>query len=198
MSRENKDRSWWQRLRGESAEQAGDVVVQSVATEETAWLQTEFERGVDLHRQGKLDDAEAAYRAGKQDDMLRALYRIISTLAAFPLPPGSAEAELVGRSILQQTTLEFRRAVFLGAGSADLAVAPLVAEMLGFDPALVMPQLLLLHLRLPHTRASAAAAAAVAPSGGSAGRPNLRRRRRRRRRRRCRRHRHRRHHSRRR
>ena len=55
--------SWWQRLRGESAEQAGDVVVQSVATEETAWLQTEFERGVDLHRQGKLDDAEAAYRA---------------------------------------------------------------------------------------------------------------------------------------
>ena len=43
--------------------QAGDVVVQSVASEEAAWLQTEFERGVDLHRQGKLDDAEAAYRA---------------------------------------------------------------------------------------------------------------------------------------
>lgn len=89
-----------------------------------------------------LIDAEAAYRARNESDLLRALRKMVLTLAAFPLPRGSAEAELVGRSLLKQATLEFRRAAFLGAGSADLATAPLVAEMLGFDPDLVMTELI--------------------------------------------------------
>lgn len=91
---------------------------------------------------GALIDAEAAYRIGSQDDLVRALQRLVVCLGAFPLPPGSPEAELVGRSFVKHATLEFRKAVFMGAGSYDLAVAPLVAEMLGFDPQLVMPQLL--------------------------------------------------------
>jgi hypothetical protein len=87
-------------------------------------------------------DAEAGYRAQDNAGVFRALGRMVAMLKAFPLPPKSAETELVGRSIQAQTTLEFRRAVFLTAGSVDMAVAPVIAEMLGFDPALVMPQLL--------------------------------------------------------
>jgi len=90
---------------------------------------------------GALIDAEAAFRAGDQDRVLHSLGRLVATLAAFPLPQGSAEAELVGRTIQAQTTLEFRRAVFLAAGSADIQIAPIVAEMMGFDPGQVMEQL---------------------------------------------------------
>ncbi len=90
---------------------------------------------------GALIDAEAAFRAADQDRVLYSLGRLVATLASFPLPQGSAESELVGRTIQAQTTLEFRRAVFLAAGSADLQIAPIVAEMMGFDPNQVMEQL---------------------------------------------------------
>jgi len=50
--------------------------------------------------------------------------------------------EMVGRSVMRTTSLELRKAVFFSAGSVDLSVAPVVAEMLGFDPSLVMPQLI--------------------------------------------------------
>lgn len=90
---------------------------------------------------GALIDAEAAFRAGDQNRVLISLGRLVATLAAFPLPQGSAESELVGRTIQAQTTLEFRRAVFLAAGSANIHIAPIVAEMMGFDPGQVMEQL---------------------------------------------------------
>jgi hypothetical protein len=105
---------------------------------------------------GALIDAEAAFRAGDQNRVLFSLGRLVATLAAFPLPAGSAEAELVGRTIQSQTTLEFRRAVFLAAGSADTTIAPIVAEMMGFDPAQVMEQL---KMQISVSAAQAAAAA---------------------------------------
>lgn len=43
---------------------------------------------------------------------------------------------------MRTTSLEFRKAVFFSAGSVDLSTAPVVAEMLGFQPDLVMPQLI--------------------------------------------------------
>ena len=109
-----------------------------------------------------LIDAEAAFRAADQDRVLFSLGKIVAILTAFPLPSGSAEAELVGRTILAQTTLEFRRAVFLAAGSANLDIAPTIASMLGFAPAQVMEQ-------LKTQMAVAAAAAQNAAGSGSNG-----------------------------
>lgn len=88
-----------------------------------------------------LIDAEAAYRSGKAQELVQSLRRMVSTLQAFPLPPHSPEAELVGRSIQSQTTLEFRKAIFLAAGAVDVHQGPILAEMLGFEPSLVVPQL---------------------------------------------------------
>jgi hypothetical protein len=88
-----------------------------------------------------LIDAEAAYRSGKAQELVQALRRMVSTLQAFALPPHSPEAELVGRSIQSQTTLEFRKAIFLAAGAVDVHQGPILAEMLGFEPSLVVPQL---------------------------------------------------------
>ncbi|KAL4429558.1 hypothetical protein ABPG77_008607 [Micractinium sp. CCAP 211/92] len=94
---------------------------------------------------GALIDAEAAYRAIKQGeaerqgDLLLALVRIAGALQAFPLPPGSAEAEMVAAGVVKQTTLEFRKSIFLEFGAVSFDLAALVAEMLGFNPELVMP-----------------------------------------------------------
>lgn len=106
-----------------------------------------------------LIDTEAAFRAGDENRVLYSLGRMVATLDAFPLPPGSAEAELVGRTIQSQTTIEFRRAVFLAAGSNNLDIAPIVAEMMGFDPAQVMEQLKM--------SIAVAAAAAQGAQGGA-------------------------------
>jgi hypothetical protein len=70
-----------------------------------------------------------------------ALIKVAGTLHAFPLPPGSAEAELVAAGVVKQTGLEFRKSLFFEFGAVSPQLASLVAEMLGFDPALVMPQL---------------------------------------------------------
>ena len=88
---------------------------------------------------------------------------MVAILDAFQLPSGSAEAELVGRTIQAQTTLEFRRAVFLAAGSANLNIAPIVAEMMGFDPGQVMEQLKM--------QIAVAAASSGGSSGGEGGAP---------------------------
>ena len=110
-----------------------------------------------------LIDAEAAYRAADESRLLYSLGRMVAILDAFQLPSGSAEAELVGRTIQAQTTLEFRRAVFLAAGSANLNIAPIVAEMMGFDPGQVMEQLKM--------QIAVAAASSGGSSGGEGGAP---------------------------
>jgi hypothetical protein len=90
-----------------------------------------------------LIDAEASFRSQDERLLSRSLLKIIHALQSFPIPPGSPEMEMVGRSIMRTTSLEFRKAVFFTAGAADLSIAPVVAEIVGFDPALVMPQLLM-------------------------------------------------------
>ena len=89
-----------------------------------------------------LIEAEVGFRAGNEEEILRSLGKMVSNLRSFPLPQGSPEAEMVGRAIQSQTSLEFRRAMFFAAGSSNLTTAPIIAEMLGFDPDLVMPNLL--------------------------------------------------------
>ena len=91
---------------------------------------------------GALIGAEAGFRAGSEKDVLESLDTMLTALNYFPLPPYSAEAELVGRSIQSQTSLDFRRSMFLAAGSANIGTAPTVATMLGFEPKLVMPNLM--------------------------------------------------------
>ena len=90
-----------------------------------------------------LIDAEAAFRSQDEAMISRSLSRVIHALQSFPIPPGSPEMEMVGRSVMRTTSLEFRKAVFFSAGSIDLSIAPIIAEIVGFDPDLVMPQLLM-------------------------------------------------------
>jgi hypothetical protein len=56
-----------------------------------------------------LIDAEAAYRAGNQTDILLAMLRLSGMLNVFPLPSGSAEAELIAAGIQDHTSLELRK-----------------------------------------------------------------------------------------
>jgi len=90
-----------------------------------------------------LIDAEAAFRSQDEPLLSRSLSKVIHALQNFPIPVGSAEMDLVGRSVMQSTSLEFRKAVFFSAGSIDMSIAPIIAEAVGFDPDLVMPQLLM-------------------------------------------------------
>lgn len=90
-----------------------------------------------------LIDAEASFRSQDERLLSRSLFKVIHALQSFPIPPQSPEMEMVGRSIMRTTSLEFRKAVFFTAGAADLSIAPVVAEIVGFDPQLVMPQLLM-------------------------------------------------------
>ena len=92
---------------------------------------------------GALIDAEAAFRVGDDGLVSQSLSKIVHALQSFPIPAGTPEMELVGRSVMQHNSLEFRKAVFFAAGSHDLLIAPIVAEMVGFNADLVMPQLLL-------------------------------------------------------
>jgi len=108
-----------------------------------------------------LIDAEAGFRAGNQADVLLALIKLAGTLQTFPLPPGSAEAELVAAGVVKQTSLEFRKAVFLEFGSFSPQLAALVAEILGFNPELVMPVLLQQQQQAAAAQAAADAADAA-------------------------------------
>lgn len=88
-----------------------------------------------------LVSACAAYRERDMEEAMLQLLRIASVLNAFPLPPGSAEAEAVGASVQQKFSLEERQIMFLTYGSMDYPTAGILAEMLGFNPDLVLPQL---------------------------------------------------------
>lgn len=73
--------------------------------------------------------------------VLQELLALSKVLDAFPLPPNTAEAAMVGASTEQRASLQFRKAVFLTFGAMNRAQAGAVAEMLGFDPELVVPSL---------------------------------------------------------
>ena len=88
-----------------------------------------------------LIQAEAAHRAKDGTEILMVLVRLSGMLTMFPLPRNSAEAEMVAASTKSQAQWELRRAIFFVAGTVDKGTAPIVAEMLGFNPELVMPQL---------------------------------------------------------
>ncbi|PRW60155.1 Golgi transport 1 [Chlorella sorokiniana] len=85
--------------------------------------------------------AEAAYRSGDQGDLLMALYRLAGALNTFPLPRGSAQGEMVGRQVAQTMDLALRKQIFLEFGAVSPPLAALMAELLGFDPDLVMAEL---------------------------------------------------------
>lgn len=88
-----------------------------------------------------LIQAEAAKRVGDEGEILAVLLRLSAMLREFPLPENSAEAEMVAHSIQKSTSLELRKDIFLVAGSVDASTAANVAELLGFNPDFVMPQL---------------------------------------------------------
>lgn len=73
--------------------------------------------------------------------VLQELLSLSKLLDAFPLPPNTPEAAMVGASMEQRASLQFRKAVFLTFGAMNRAQAGAVAEMLGFDPELVVPAL---------------------------------------------------------
>jgi protein O-GlcNAc transferase len=52
---------WWSKLRGNPAKAVTDGASATVAVDEASILQAEFERGVEHHRNGRLDEAEAVY-----------------------------------------------------------------------------------------------------------------------------------------
>lgn len=70
-----------------------------------------------------------------------ALVRVAGALQTFPLPTGSAQAEMVAAGVVKQTSLEVRKKIFLEFGAVSPPLAALVAELVGFDPSLVMPEL---------------------------------------------------------
>ena len=70
--------------------------------------------------------------------------------------------------MVQQASVEFRKAVFFEFGAVSPQMASLVAELVGFNPELVMPQLAA-HLEQQQQRyqqQAAAAAAAAKPTPG--------------------------------
>ncbi|KAK9908012.1 hypothetical protein WJX75_001523 [Coccomyxa subellipsoidea] len=90
---------------------------------------------------GALIDACAAYRENNSQEALYQLLRIAGLLEALPLPPRSPQADMVAASISQRATLQEREAIFMTYGRMEPSTADRVAEMLGFDPAMVLPQL---------------------------------------------------------
>ncbi|DBA73106.1 TPA: hypothetical protein ACH3X2_010045 [Trebouxia sp. C0005] len=88
-----------------------------------------------------LIDAAAAYRQGNELEVLNELVRIVGVLDKFPLPPRSPQADMIATAVQQRATLPERQALFFTYGGMEPSTASLVAEMLGFNPDLVMPQL---------------------------------------------------------
>ncbi|DBA86176.1 TPA: hypothetical protein ACH3X1_005685 [Trebouxia sp. C0004] len=88
-----------------------------------------------------LIDAAAAYRQGKELDVLNELVRIVGALDKFPLQPRSPQADMIATAVQQRATLPERQALFFTYGGMEPSTASLVAEMLGFNPDFVMPQL---------------------------------------------------------
>lgn len=84
----------------------------------------------------------ASYRENKNNDIMIQLLKLTGLLTALPLPEGSAQAELVAKGLERAATLNERRAIFLTYGCmTEERSAALVAELMGFHPDLVLPQL---------------------------------------------------------
>ncbi|KAK9803595.1 hypothetical protein WJX72_003223 [[Myrmecia] bisecta] len=88
---------------------------------------------------GTLVDACAAYRDMDAQEVLYQLLRLAGLLDRFPFARSSPEADMIATAMQQRGTLEERQAIFLTYGGMEPRTAALVAEMLGFDPDLVMP-----------------------------------------------------------
>ncbi|KAK9862924.1 hypothetical protein WJX84_002488 [Apatococcus fuscideae] len=82
-----------------------------------------------------------AVRGGRKDEMLMQLTQISCLLRELPLGPGSAEAAMVGNGLESKASLEERQAVFNVYGVVYRPTAGLMAELLGFNPELVLPHL---------------------------------------------------------
>ena len=76
MSTGNKGFSWWSKLLGKTAEVEAAGLNPAVGADDATLLQSEFERGVEHHRQGRLDEAEAVYRSllERQPDVAEVLH----------------------------------------------------------------------------------------------------------------------------
>jgi len=90
---------------------------------------------------GMIIDACAAKRSDNTTAEMEHLLRLAALLGQFPLPRGSAEGEVISASIVGKSGLPERQSIFLTFGSMEPLNAPLMAELLGFDPELVLPQL---------------------------------------------------------
>ena len=56
-----------------------------------------------------LIDAAAAYRQGDEFEVLNLLVRIVGVLDKFPLPSGSADADMIATAVQQRATLPERQ-----------------------------------------------------------------------------------------
>ncbi|KAL3159780.1 hypothetical protein ABBQ38_010187 [Trebouxia sp. C0009 RCD-2024] len=88
-----------------------------------------------------LKDAAAASRKGDEIEELDQLVRVVGLLDKFPLPPSSPQADMIAAAVQQRATLQERQALFFTYGGMEPNTASVMAEMLGFNPDLVMPQL---------------------------------------------------------
>lgn len=86
-------------------------------------------------------DACAAKRSSNTAEHMQQMLRLSALLGQFPLPRDSAEGHIIAASISAKSTLEERQSIFLALGAMAPLHAPLVAELLGFDPELVLPRL---------------------------------------------------------
>lgn len=83
----------------------------------------------------------AGFRAGDRNDILRPLMRLAGLLNAFPPTRGSAESDMLAASMKSAATLDERRGVLTLLFQMAPEAAPATAEMLGFDPDMVLPLL---------------------------------------------------------
>lgn len=83
-------------------------------------------------------DACAARRAGNSAEHTQLMTKLSNLLESFPLPRNSAEGEVIASTISTKTTVEERKAIFLAVKAQSPSTAPLIAELLGFDPDLVL------------------------------------------------------------
>lgn len=82
------------------------------------------------------------YRLGRMEEASTHLWRVAALLKAFPLPPYSWEAEHVGESVKTTFSFDERKALLrMYFEQVDPASTGTLAELLGYDPEYVMPQL---------------------------------------------------------
>ncbi|KAK9813536.1 hypothetical protein WJX73_005603 [Symbiochloris irregularis] len=92
--------------------------------------------------QSILVEVLAAMRdAQRRGEVLHLLLSLKGLTATFPLPPASAQAEMVASRLSSRASLNERQAVLQEFFSIDSSTADRVAELLGFNPELVLPTL---------------------------------------------------------